>query len=390
MAIFCTGDAKVVDLTEFQVENLEACWADIMVNGERLVFGSVYINVGKINEIEILEKVMTKILASHKKILVCLDANSRSLQWDPSCINRERSSMVRKMGERFEELSLELSMDVLNNGQLTYHSGEHATAVDITLAHGIQSTEKMKWYTIDDMLQTPHKGIIIEFGNKKEFKKEKVIDWKNFNWIQYECQSKELLSKFLNKWNVSDKESDVHSMAEEFQSGLQGLINQIAKTKVVTKHSKPWITPEVKDLIDKLHKVREKARCHRSLKNISEYKDMLEEVSIKLEEAHITHINKECEELGTMSDSQKWKAISRLLNHDNFNTVQPIKHGSQYLFEDEEILVEMEKYHVDKPTTKTSDGKENELQQRWREEARLSESDTIMDSPITIFEIEST
>ena len=171
VAIFCTGDAKVVDLTEFQVENLEACWADIMVNGERLVFGSVYINVGKINEIEILEKVMTKILASHKKILVCLDANSRSLQWDPSCINRERSSMVRKMGERFEELSLELSMDVLNNGQLTYHSGEHATAVDITLAHGIQSTEKMKWYTIDDMLQTPHKGIIIEFGNKKEFKK---------------------------------------------------------------------------------------------------------------------------------------------------------------------------------------------------------------------------
>ena len=44
-----------------------------------------------------------------------------------------------------------------------------------------------------------------------------------------------------------------------------------------------------------------------------------------------------------------WKAISKLLKHDNFSTVQPIKVGNKHVFEDKEILAEMEKYHVDKP-----------------------------------------
>ena len=50
-----------------------------------------------------------------------------------------------------------------------------------------------------------------------------------------------------------------------------------------------------------------------------------------------------------MTDSQKWKAISKLLNHDNVSAVQPIQVKSQFLFEDQSILVEMEKYYVEKP-----------------------------------------
>ena len=71
-----------------------------MVHNEQIVVGSVCINVGKMGEIGILEKVIKRILSSHKKLTVCLDANSRSLLWDLSCIHREKSSTSRKMGEK--------------------------------------------------------------------------------------------------------------------------------------------------------------------------------------------------------------------------------------------------------------------------------------------------
>ena len=199
VAIFCKGKAKIVNLVEYQVKDLEACWCDVMVDGERAVIGSVYINVGKIKEIDTLEEVISKIRVSHKRLIVCLDSNSRSLQWDPSCIHKERSSPVRKMGDRFEELCLNQSMSVLNNGQLTYYSGGFSSAVDITISHDIEKLGPIKWYTIDDFLQTPHKGIIIEAGKKEKHQKTKVIDWEAFDWTRYSSESKMVLQKLYKK-----------------------------------------------------------------------------------------------------------------------------------------------------------------------------------------------
>ena len=166
--------------------------------------------------------------------------------------------------------------------------------------------------------------------------------------------------------------------------------NSIAKTKVITNHSRPWITPEIKSMLDNLHKLRNKAKCHRSVKNIEEFNEQVEIVSAKLEEAQILYIIKECEKLETMDDNQKWRAISKLLNHDNLSTVQPIKKGSSYLFEDEEILAEMEAYHVDKPSIITQDSDDIAEVNSWLEEAKSSKMKNIMDSPITKFEVEST
>ena len=193
-----------------------------MIKGERLVLGSVYINVSKIDEIDVLEQVLTKILGSHQKVIVCMDANARSLQWDPSCINRERSSMSRKMGFKLEKISLDLSLSIMNNGEITYRSGNTSSAVDVTLSHGIEQLGETKWYLIEDMLQTPHKGIIIEIGKKPKFEKVKVIDWKSFDWSQYKKESEIFLTNLYRKWSMNDKKADVEGMATELQNGLQG------------------------------------------------------------------------------------------------------------------------------------------------------------------------
>ena len=336
VAIFCKGNAKRRELTQFKVKDLEACWCDIMVDGERLVVGSVYINVGKLNEIDIFESVLKDVTKAHKKVIVCLDANSRSLLWDPSCVKLNRSSQSRKMGERFEQIIIDHSLSVLNNGNLTYYLGEVSSAVDISLSFGLNQMDSMKWNTIEDMLQTPHKGIIIEYGDKADFIKRKTIDWKKFDWSEYERTSKVCLHDLIKKWEKDD--STIEEKVEEVKNLLLSLIQKIAQYKTVTNHSRPWISCEMKAMLEELHKARDKARHHRSQRNIAKFKEMMEKVTNELDKAYEEHLINECEKLDSLSDSQKWKAIGRLLNHENWSTVQPIKVKDEYVFEDERIF----------------------------------------------------
>ena len=117
---------------------------------------------------------------------------------------------------------------------------------------------------------------------------------------------------------------------------------------------------------------------------------MMDKVANKLDEAYNDHIMNECEKLDTMNDSQKWKAISRILNHEHVSTVQPIKVGNDYLFEDEQILTEMEKYHIHKPPPPPLSKEEEEHLSEWKRRAKESDNESIMDVPISDHEVEGT
>ena len=236
----------------------------------------MHINVGKIKEIDVLDQVIEKILKIHKNLIVCMDANSRNPIWDPSSLKLKPSSTVRKMGNRMSQLVLGNSMEILNNCEITYESGEHATAVDITITRGINAYGEVKWKTIPDELQTPHKGIIIDVGSSKKDEKRKVIDWKKFEWDKYSKNSKDLLKNLAERWRSENL--SVPTMSSELRQCLEGEVEGIAKKKMVSNHSKPWIDPKVSSLLKDLHEARRHSQRHRSQRNIDRYKDLLDKV----------------------------------------------------------------------------------------------------------------
>ena len=122
VAIFCKDSVKYVDLEEYQCDDLEATWCDVMVKERRTVVGSVYINVGQLKELEILDKVIQKISKSHRNLIVCMDANSRNPLWHPSSLKLKPSSQVRRMGDALSQLVLENSLFIHNNCEMTYES----------------------------------------------------------------------------------------------------------------------------------------------------------------------------------------------------------------------------------------------------------------------------
>ena len=64
MLYYCRkfGPQKVVHRKELEVDGLEATWVEIQINKAKILFASVYINVGKIEEIVLLDKVLEKFM----------------------------------------------------------------------------------------------------------------------------------------------------------------------------------------------------------------------------------------------------------------------------------------------------------------------------------------
>ena len=146
IAIFCTNEANIVNLVEYQVDNLEAYWCNVMANSERIVLGSVYINVGKIGEIGILEQVITRILSSYQKLIVCLDANSRSLLWDPSCIHREKKQHIKENWRETRRSFIKSVFIYYEQRADNIPEWTFSRAVDMTLSQGLEQRSECKMY----------------------------------------------------------------------------------------------------------------------------------------------------------------------------------------------------------------------------------------------------
>ena len=86
VAILTHSKVKTVHLKEFDVDGLEAIWADVQVGKVRGVVGSVYIPPGDTKALDLLDNVIQRILQIHHSIIVSMDANARSSLCDNGCI----------------------------------------------------------------------------------------------------------------------------------------------------------------------------------------------------------------------------------------------------------------------------------------------------------------
>ena len=121
VAIFTHRRVKTVHLKEFDVNGLEAVWADVLIGKVRTVIGSVYIPPGNIQALDLLDEVLGRILSKHSNAIICMDANSRNPLWDLSCLGINQSQKSVKMGSRLEDILDKYHLQIHNDGSATYH-----------------------------------------------------------------------------------------------------------------------------------------------------------------------------------------------------------------------------------------------------------------------------
>jgi len=351
VAIIAHRSVKMVHLKEFEVDGLEAIWAEVMVGKVRCVVGSVYIPPGNIKAIEVLGDVVANILKVHHCLLISMDANARNSLWDNSCIGMSHYAVSFKMGQRLEDIIFNQSLHCLNDGRPTYRSGKVATAPDVTVSKGITKYGKVMWYITDDDLRTPHECILIQIGEKVGSQKYDVIDWPKFNWDEFSKCSGVALDILLDKWKRGISES-VDDMIDDLAICIQDCVDNTATRRTVTKHSKPWINPTISDKLKELRKLKRKYRHRKSPANEAKYRQFLQETTDMVKQAEHDVWLAECNKLNHLPDKQKWKLIHRLTNQQHLSGAQPLRILDQgqvdYLFEDNDIKTELENYHIRK------------------------------------------
>ena len=79
-------------------------------------------------------------------------------------------------------------------------------------------------------------------------------------------------------------------MSNDLEVNLTKLVEVIAESKIITKHSKPWIDSEISALVDELRVSKKRYIRHRSMLNKRLYLDKREETIQKIDKAR-----EECE-----------------------------------------------------------------------------------------------
>jgi len=137
------------------------------------------------------------------------------------------------------------------------------------------------WTNIDDDLGSPHEGIVMEIGKKDTDVKREVIDWRQFDWPAYKSLTGHRLGLLQEQWTISD-ELDVDSMVLELSNIINECVAKVANTKVISVHSKPWISRDIADLLKRVRKQKKKCRLRKSRANVQEYKKVQAELLIGL------------------------------------------------------------------------------------------------------------
>ena len=350
VAIITRNNVKAVHMKQYEVEGLEAIWADVLVNKIRTLVGSVYIPPSDMEALNKLDTVIGSIVQTHDQVLIAMDANARNALWEDNVSGIPYRKSF-KMGEMLEEICDKYSLHIHNSGISTYNTGNIHTSPDVTVSTGMFKYGNISWSIIDDDLRSPHDGILIQIGDKLAPRRKEVINWPKFDWATYQKLTGDWLQTLYDKW-ITYPDLEIESMVDEITQCIQQAVNIVSTKKVITEHSKPWIDAQISEQLKLLRNLRHKCRLRKSPVNVAELSKVQQETSLMLQRAENQCRMLECRKLDKVNDVEKWKIIQRLTNQTSNQGMQPlrkIEHGNTtYLFDDTDIRNELENFHIRK------------------------------------------
>jgi len=160
VAIYIHKNVKFVPLPQYEVDGLEAVWAEVMCNHVRLVVGSVYVPLGEFKQMKLFGEQLSIICKQNSNVMVGMDANARNLLWDDNLMASQYGAS-RRMGDLLNEFLDCSCLQILNDGTPTYITESSRSALDITACKCNQPT---KWKVVDDDIRSDHRVIITEVG----------------------------------------------------------------------------------------------------------------------------------------------------------------------------------------------------------------------------------
>ena len=388
VAIYTKTESKQIALPKYEVDGLEAVWAEVMIGSKKTVVGSVYIPPGKIEEMKTFRRILSKVCNENNNVLVAMDANGRNQLWDDSMTKSKGDS--KKLGDELMEAILENDLETLNNGQPTYQSESYTSAIDVTISKGCSSSCSISWEVLKDPIKSDHFPILVEVGISIEEQTRIAKDWKKMDWEEYSNRTKPLLKQLSDRWRCSEVDPDV--MNSQLVDTLSKVVEEMVPTKRICRYSRPWRSERLTEQLKTQRRARNIWKRRRTPKNHMAYIAETQATETLIQNLRKEWWEEEIEQMEKAKPGNKWKIFERITNPRSKMAIQSIKQADgHHAFEDKDILALMENYFIDKSDMGSIDQEmENELT-KWLSEAKQNtEGSSLHVADITMQEVQST
>ena len=289
--------------------NIDAVWAQIKLNGRRILVGSVYCRpTDGSNLLNDLLKHMEKVLVYKQKhgytsFMVYGDFNARHAEWG------DHKTGVR--GKSLKEFCEQNTLSVCSPFEQTFVCNTGGSVIDLLLVQGhICSKINSQWIEKRTELFTgaPRRGHYpvlhsVQSTGTTDNVKETKVNWKEADWDSWKDQVEEKLDSWLSDHPNSGGE-DLWKILLEI---IQQAIHDHIPTKIISIHSQPFWNHTLSSFSKEARDARSRFQNRSTPHNREELNEVLKHFRLALTSAKNNWIREKTESINLKECQQFWK-----------------------------------------------------------------------------------
>ena len=330
-----SGVALLVDKTLYPEhidalddDDIDGVWAQIKVNGRRILVGSVYCRPGNsgnnsdtLSSLKQLTKHIEKVLEYKDKyrftsILIYGDYNARHIDWGDHKSERR--------GALLKEFVDQKNLTMCSPFDRTFVCENGGSVIDLLLAQGNICTKiNTQWLERESELFTgaPRRGHYpvlheIHDGGATENVREVKVDWMNADWEKWSEHIERKVQDYKDNQSIEDGELNW----KYFLDVVKEATALCVPTKIISIHSRPFWN----DLLTRISNTAREARMSFQNRSTPTNRELLNKIVKEfrdaLTQAKNAWIRKRAETLNITNSQQFWKRYKKVFGviQDNY------------------------------------------------------------------------
>ena len=317
---------KLKEINEIS-KNIDASWGLGEIKKKRYILGSVYVKLEYHNAITDVIKMLEKAHSLMKKlkavgVILSGDFNARHVAWGDHTSNPYGKQLIEKLDMNKFAISTSASPTFLSTNGSSY--------IDLTIMT-TNLVEKVISCETDTNIElysgAPFRGhvpLLTNFSTDGCVTNKSVIEKINLDKICWDKWSEDLDSKICQSEDYLNNITDPQVLSDFIDRTIQTVTNNLGEKKIISTHSKPYWTPELSTLCDKMKEAR-KAYFKR---NTDVNDEKLKQAKQAFDEAR----KRECESFilnktKDMNSAQRlkfWKEFNKLFKKQTDPGIEPL------------------------------------------------------------------
>ena len=313
--------------------NIDTCWGIVVINNKRFIVGSVYLKLNYVNGVKEFINMLNKANELKSKfkasgIIAAGDFNARHTLWG----DKKDCTYGRKLVELLDITKF----SICHANSPTFLCSNGSSCIDFMIVSN-NLVEKVESCTTDNIIElysgAPARGhvpFLTTLNIDGTAARKKAIEKINTDKIPWESWSTDLERKLEDAVLHTETLNDPEAFGKFIDDSILSVTLQHAVKKKSSHHSKPFWTPELTRLCDKMRAARSKYRKRNT--------DANKEDLVKSKEEFDNAKKQECQDfligrtskLNSVQALRFWKEFNLLFKKKTPQKIEPLfdKEGS--------------------------------------------------------------